>query len=1079
MKIHQTRSEACRASIEAASPPPPLPADRVIRRIRKSYASRKPRPQSSPISASDQSSMDPPSPTSPPSPPQRRPRRRTTRPVRANSEEGQPSGTPNNEAIPPTPTPSYADVLRSSPASTIPTPSRHDIAAPLPARPPTDTREVPQPLTGVSQVGPLPISSPPGPPAATQEIRNRSTTSNSQQADTPPPSWVSAWITRFDAAIDEDILEGVLGDFIALAQQICEIQRLYRANRKRAFDRVVGGPSRFCRIDAKSIEDHYREMYKATTPANTDPVPARPCTPPDTNNPFEAPFTPQEVARRISKGHNTAPGPDGLRYLHWRRVDPKGLITAAIFNAVRRIGYVPSSWKISTTVLIHKKGEVSNISNWRPICLSNTLGKLYTACLADRLLRWCNTNNRLSSSQKGFLNYQGCIEHNFVLQSVIQNARRCRKDCFIAWLDIANAFGNIPHVTLWESLKWHGLHQDAICVLQQLYDGSSTQVRTSMGLTESIPMQSGVKQGCPISPLLFILAVEPAIRRIADLDKGYSLNGYPTSVLAYADDIALISDTAEGLQLQLDAIADWTKWANINFNIAKCGTLSIRGKEHTTSNNSFLINQQTIPVLGNDDAYRHLGVPTGFGKHDTPAATINGILQSLVKLHTSKLAPWQKVDALNTFIMPKLTFCLTAGTTPKSALTKIDRATKRYVKKWLGLPQRASPEIVHLPYMCGGTNVTPTNQLADIAQVSHAMHLFFSKDSNITGIALKALTEVINKRIGKTPNDEDLCEYLNGSMDGDFGLPSADITSLWTRLRMATRRLKKRINIAWTVGPGNLPNISAGTTLIRPEDCQRVLCGLLKEHFLGKLLAKPDQGKAYKVTSFSPVSNHFMNNGKYTRFSDWYFIHRARMSVVALRGHRRFGNDTKRCRRCGYARETLAHVLCHCPPNLHLVTQRHNAILDRIVAAFKPEGATVLVNQRVPGFSDICRPDMVIIDEKSKSATIIDVTTPFENGQTAFQLAREEKLRKYAPFAQHFRQQGFDTHISAFIVGALGGYDHANEATLQRLGISRHYAKLMKKLMVSDSIKWSNDIYRGHIGDTRQRRTTSLLPSDN
>ncbi|XP_023240117.1 uncharacterized protein LOC111638606 [Centruroides sculpturatus] len=1106
LKAHQARSDSCRVSIEAASPPPPLPTDRVIRRIptrpRKQYERRKTRSTPSPIVESDRSSPSPPSPSSQLT--QARPRRRrTTRNIQAILEEDTPE-TQHREKSPPAPASdntqrlTYAQAVSSSPATEAVTPRHHGSSDQQP--PPSSTergslRSSPEVVSNNA-----PSSSPPF-PRSFQVLHDTSRPTEPicrQRNDGSPPTWVTAWKTRFDAVVDQDMLEGVLKDFIQLAHQISnirappqrqqrhrtsqrrrsssehhssepdasEIQRLYKANRKRAFDRILAGPSRFC-----------HEIPPSTT---TTPVPANPCTPPATNNPFEAFFTSQEVAHRISRGHNTAPGPDKLRYLHWRRIDPKGIIIASIFNAVQRIGYIPESWKISTTVIIHKKGDVSNLGNWRPICLSNTLGKLYTACLSDRLLIWCTTNDRISPSQKGFLNYQGCVEHNFVLQSVIQDARRARKDAFVAWLDIANAFGNIPHNTLWESLRWHGLHQDAINVIQLLYDESTTCVRTSTGLTTPILMQLGVKQGCPISPLLFILAIEPAIRKVQELGKGYALQEHPVDVLAYADDIALISSSEEGLQTQLNTISNWTDWAGINFKHAKCGTLSVRGKEYSTSSNQFFIKQQALPVLGSEDAYRHLGVPTGFSRCDTEAATIDGILLCIVKLHSSKLAPWQKVDALNTFVMPKLTFCLATGTTPKRLLNKIDRTTKRCVKKWLSLPQRASPEIVHLPYMQGGTNVTPTSQLADIAQVSHAMHLFHSKDPNIIDIAQGTLTQVVKKRITRHPNIDDLCHYLNGSMDGEFGLTSTDITSMWTRLQMATRRLKKRLDISWTVGPDNLPTISTGTNLIRTSDCQRVLCGLLKEHFIRKLTAKPDQGKAYSVTSTSAVSNHFINNGKYTRFTDWYFIHRVRMSVVALRGHKRFGNDTKRCRRCGHVRETLAHVLCHCPPNLHLILNRHNAILNRIVAAFKPKDAQVFINQRVPGFDGNCRPDMVVVHEQLKSATIIDVTTPFENGPPAFQLARDEKLKKYEPLAQHFRRLGYDTHISAFVVGALGGYDHANEATLQRLGISCKYSKLMKKLMVSDAIRWSNDIYRRHLGyHQQQQQETSRPPASN
>ena len=114
------------------------------------------------------------------------------------------------------------------------------------------------------------------------------------------------------------------------------------------------------------------------------------------------------------------------------------------------------------------------------------------------------------------------------------------------------------------------------------------------------------------------------------------------------------------------------------------------------------------------------------------------------------------------------------------------------------------------------------------------------------------------------------------------------------------------------------------------------------------------------------------------------------------------------------------------------------------------------------------RPDLVAIDETSKTAVIVDVTTPFENNYTAFIDARAEKIRKYSTVVQHFHQRGFEVICDSFIVGALGGWDANNENILSRLGIGHNYRRLMRQLMVSDCIKWSRDIYVEHITGQKQ-----------
>ncbi|XP_023225569.1 uncharacterized protein LOC111626430 [Centruroides sculpturatus] len=914
-----------------------------------------------------------------------------------------------------------------------------------------------------------------------------------------PPSWVIAWRDRFDCAVDEDMLETMIEDLTNLARgmtpqnhrqqprfsrprpprsrnggrhnnpnvaEACRIQRLYRANKHKAFEEITRGTSRFCQISSSALVEHFSNTNGLChTPQKPLDDILPPALQPSTNNPLRGTFTPAEVAKRLSKCHNTAPGPDGIRYYIWRRLDPQGHILAAVFNAVQRIGFVPSGWKTSTTILLHKKGDVNDVNNWRPIALANTLGKIYSACLASRLLSWCEANNIISAAQKGFMPFQGCSEHTFVLQSIIQNARRKNSECHVAWLDLRNAFGSVPHSTIYTCLKWCGLGEPSIECVRGLLEGCQTHIRSSTGLTDPILVAAGVKQGCPLSPILFNLVIEPALRLVSNLQQGYHLHGLDISSLAYADDITVISGSAKGLQKQLDLLTSWAQHSGLAFNPTKCATLSVASKYRCAEGPNFCIQSSSIPRLNKDDSYLHLGIPTGFTLGSSANSTIDQILTDIKRIDSSRLAPWQKIDCVNTFLTSRLTFHLTLGKVQKKSLSLLDKHIKRYVKRWLNLPQRVSPEIVYMPHAQGGANVTPCNILADVAQVSHAINILHSKDPVVATIAAKTLQQVVEKRIKRPPSEADLCTYLAGSMDSEFGCDPYDIPSTWTRLRMATRRLKKRINIEWHPnGSGTLiPSIN-DAPIRSTNTAMKTISSAVKATFLHSLLVKPDQGKAYKITASNTNSNHFLQDGNFTRFADWRFIHRARLSVVPLRGLRRFGNASQTCRRCQRQRETLAHVINHCPPNFRLITKRHNAILDRLNNTFDHSGLTVYVNQRIPDFPDNCRPDLVVLNQNPKTATIIDVATPFENGADAFVRAREDKVQKYEDLAAHFRRRGYDTYIDGFIVGALGGYDTANDAVLQRLGVRRNYAKLMRKLMVSDCIRWSRDIYTSHLG---------------
>ena len=114
-------------------------------------------------------------------------------------------------------------------------------------------------------------------------------------------------------------------------------------------------------------------------------------------------ITQQEVKSVMQRmPHQSAPGLDYVTNSTWREVDPSSSITTRILDTCRRSKRIPSSWKNSTTILIHKGDDPIVIKNWHPISLQNTIYKLYIAVIGKRLSSWAQDNNIFSWSQKGF-----------------------------------------------------------------------------------------------------------------------------------------------------------------------------------------------------------------------------------------------------------------------------------------------------------------------------------------------------------------------------------------------------------------------------------------------------------------------------------------------------------------------------------------------------------------------------------------------------------------------------------------------------------------------------------------------------
>ena len=114
----------------------------------------------------------------------------------------------------------------------------------------------------------------------------------------------------------------------------------------------------------------------------------------------------------------------------------------------------------------------------------------------------------LCSPILAFLNFRSCIDHIFVLRQILEQANEWHSTTYALFIDFEKAFDSVNRDALWKILRWHGLPHKIVNVIRALYEGFQCKVICGEHTSSSFRVQTGVKQGCVLSPTLFILAVD-------------------------------------------------------------------------------------------------------------------------------------------------------------------------------------------------------------------------------------------------------------------------------------------------------------------------------------------------------------------------------------------------------------------------------------------------------------------------------------------------------------------------------------------------------------------------------------------
>ena len=140
-----------------------------------------------------------------------------------------------------------------------------------------------------------------------------------------------------------------------------------------------------------------------------------------------------------------------------------------LFNAILESGIFPSQWAIGEIVPVFKKGNINEPSNYRPISLISSLGKLFTYCVNEKMNRFAEKYSIISENQFGFRKDKSTTDCLFILHGLIEHFLNKSEKFYCCFVDLSRAFDGLDRDVLWHKLIKSGISCKIVNLLKNMY----------------------------------------------------------------------------------------------------------------------------------------------------------------------------------------------------------------------------------------------------------------------------------------------------------------------------------------------------------------------------------------------------------------------------------------------------------------------------------------------------------------------------------------------------------------------------------------------------------------------------------
>uniref|UniRef100_A0A674MBB2 Reverse transcriptase domain-containing protein n=1 Tax=Takifugu rubripes TaxID=31033 RepID=A0A674MBB2_TAKRU len=305
-----------------------------------------------------------------------------------------------------------------------------------------------------------------------------------------------------------------------------------------------------------------------------------------------------EVVKKLLGGKD--PGVDEIHPEFLKALDVVGLSwLTRLCNIAWISGAVLLEWQTRVVVPRFKKGDRRVCSNYRGITLLSLPGKVYSGVLERRVRRIVEP--RIQEEQCGFRPGRGTVDQLYTLRRVFEGAWEFAQPVHMCFVDLEKAFDSVPRGVLCGVLRVYGVSGPLIWAIRSLYDRCQSLVRITGSKSNSFPVRVGLRQGCPLSPILFIIFMD-RISRCSHGAEGVQFGDLRIGSLLFADDVVLLASSARDLQLSLDRFVAACEAAGMKISTSKSEAMVLNRKKVECL---LRVKEEILPQV---EEFKYLGV---------------------------------------------------------------------------------------------------------------------------------------------------------------------------------------------------------------------------------------------------------------------------------------------------------------------------------------------------------------------------------------------------------------------------------------------------------------------------------------